>query len=598
MRNMLMRTGVMIVLCLSMASAPVIVPAEEETAVSVEISSEDRQSLDQYFENRAQNFFGKTSADGWMQEEQLQRIEALQQWMDSCEFTVESANVSFSVNSILEGNETETVILGSEWNTLQYRFGDETELRSMEFETPHLLHIAKATHEITSDCYSEYTGYEYGSKEELAYVRIGEIPGNLSGQEREEDQILVQTDSDTISVYDAADGSLVSTLPGRLAEATGSMLLKEGAAASVCDDKTKEFQIYISGESELRPEKYQYLRFLTDTLYTDSSADLNISGDLYEIPDIKVSSQQGIFQRAGDYIFTEDSIYDLDGKLLGTHPAFTFVYGMPEDNVLGCDLSSGTYVMFDCKNLEVLWTEDQMSYADAAGGTISWTTASGEGLITDLDHTEIISEADWKSRNADRNPDGTNLTLISKNPETGDAVLRLKADDGMHYYICDDQMNIREDLAAAQVSVCWKDGTQIPLKWSAPEDGVLALENLWTGESIRIPVDLGTAEIADVTVTGAGNVYGVLIVTRNPDGRYGIITTSEEVISGPTENVLAETVLMEDAATVKVMEYTGSSQTVKYLDPDGNALADQDVIYADQDRICVSDGDGISVLPR
>ena len=55
---------------------------------------------------------------------------------------------------------------------------------------------------------------------------------------------------------------------------------------------------------------------------------------------------------------------------------------------------------------------------------------------------------------------------------------------------------------------------------------------------------------------------------------------------------------MEDAATVKVMEYTGSSQTVKYLDPDGNALADQDVIYADQDRICVSDGDGISVLPR
>lgn len=66
MRNMLMRTGVMIVLCLSMASAPVIVPAEEETAVSVEISSEDRQSLDQYFENRAQNFFGKTSADGWM----------------------------------------------------------------------------------------------------------------------------------------------------------------------------------------------------------------------------------------------------------------------------------------------------------------------------------------------------------------------------------------------------------------------------------------------------------------------------------------------------------------------------------------------------
>ena len=49
----------------------------------------------------------------------------------------------------------------------------------MMFETMHVLHISEITHEITSDCYSEYTGYQYGSQEELSYVQIGENNGEL-----------------------------------------------------------------------------------------------------------------------------------------------------------------------------------------------------------------------------------------------------------------------------------------------------------------------------------------------------------------------------------------------------------------------------------
>lgn len=49
----------------------------------------------------------------------------------------------------------------------------------MMFETMHVLHISEVTHEITSDCYSEYTGYQYGSQEELSYVQIGENNSEL-----------------------------------------------------------------------------------------------------------------------------------------------------------------------------------------------------------------------------------------------------------------------------------------------------------------------------------------------------------------------------------------------------------------------------------
>ena len=145
----------------------------------LQLDAEDEAVLNQYFQNRAENFYGNTVVDGWMKEEQQQRIAALSQWMESCGFKVEKATVAFTVNSVLAKNENETVVLGSEWNTLTYKFNSENESRNMMFETMHVLHISEVTHEITSDCYSEYTGYQYGSQEELSYVQIGENNSEL-----------------------------------------------------------------------------------------------------------------------------------------------------------------------------------------------------------------------------------------------------------------------------------------------------------------------------------------------------------------------------------------------------------------------------------
>ena len=145
----------------------------------LQLDAEDEEVLNQYFQNRAENFYGNTVVDGWMKEEQQQRIAALSQWMESCGFMVEKATVVFNVNSVLAKDENETVVLGSEWNTLTYKFDSENESRDMMFETMHVLHISEVTHEITSDCYSEYTGYQYGSQEELSYVQIGENNGEL-----------------------------------------------------------------------------------------------------------------------------------------------------------------------------------------------------------------------------------------------------------------------------------------------------------------------------------------------------------------------------------------------------------------------------------
>ena len=145
----------------------------------LQLDAEDEAVLNQYFQNRAENFYGNTVVDGWMKEEQQQRIAALSQWMESCGFKVEKATVAFTVNSVLAKDENETVVLGSEWNTLTYKFDSENESRDMMFETMHVLHISEITHEITSDCYSEYTGYQYGSQEELSYVQIGENNGEL-----------------------------------------------------------------------------------------------------------------------------------------------------------------------------------------------------------------------------------------------------------------------------------------------------------------------------------------------------------------------------------------------------------------------------------
>lgn len=172
MNKKIKRSLITIILALSVLLVYGSVFAEEEK-ISYSLNFEDETALNQYFQNRKENFYGNTVESGWIKEEQLNRIEALKQWMESCGFQVENADVQFEITSIEKEND-EVIISGSERNTLTYKFNSETESRNMIFETMHVLHLSESTHEITSDCYSEYTGYQYGDQEELSYVKIGE----------------------------------------------------------------------------------------------------------------------------------------------------------------------------------------------------------------------------------------------------------------------------------------------------------------------------------------------------------------------------------------------------------------------------------------
>lgn len=152
--------------------------AETQEESQYSLTSIDKSALDEYFQNRAKNFMGETTAEGWIKEEQQKRIEAIDSWTEGLGITIEKADVSYTIGEIIKHDSEETVLYISEWNTLAYKFNSENESREMIFETAHIVHISEDTHEIISDTYDEYTGYRYGSEAELQQVAIGENIGD------------------------------------------------------------------------------------------------------------------------------------------------------------------------------------------------------------------------------------------------------------------------------------------------------------------------------------------------------------------------------------------------------------------------------------
>ena len=110
--------------------------------ISYSLNFEDETALNQYFQNRKENFYGNTVESGWIKEEQQQRILALEQWKKDCEFCIENVNIEFVVSEVIK-NANETIITGSEWNQIDYRFNYENSSRSMLFETVHVIHVSE-----------------------------------------------------------------------------------------------------------------------------------------------------------------------------------------------------------------------------------------------------------------------------------------------------------------------------------------------------------------------------------------------------------------------------------------------------------------------
>ena len=92
-----------VVLCMILACTNSIVAEEVTISGFVEqLDIADEMTLSNYFQNRAENFYGNTVESGWIKEEQQQRILALEQWKKDCEFCIENVNIEFVVGLIMK----------------------------------------------------------------------------------------------------------------------------------------------------------------------------------------------------------------------------------------------------------------------------------------------------------------------------------------------------------------------------------------------------------------------------------------------------------------------------------------------------------------
>ena len=138
---------------------------------AAEIAEEDYNVLlDSYFEQREQVFMGTGVASyNLVSEAGLNRNTYIEEWKRSLDISVENASIEYSVLDILNETQEETKLLVYEWVWLDYVCNGYNELENMGFGTYHVITFDKGVGEIElyGDAYSEITGYETGSNEDL-----------------------------------------------------------------------------------------------------------------------------------------------------------------------------------------------------------------------------------------------------------------------------------------------------------------------------------------------------------------------------------------------------------------------------------------------
>lgn len=126
--------------------------------------------LDSYFEQREQIFLG-TSAVSYnlSSEEDLNRNTYIEEWMSSLDISIENVNIEYSVLDTLNETQEETKLLVYEWVWLDYVCNGYDESENMGFGTYHVITFDKGVGEIElhGDAYSEITGYETGTVDDL-----------------------------------------------------------------------------------------------------------------------------------------------------------------------------------------------------------------------------------------------------------------------------------------------------------------------------------------------------------------------------------------------------------------------------------------------
>ena len=111
-------------------------------------------------------------------------------------------------------------------------------------------------------------------------------------------QFMVQTDESTVSVYNAWDGSLETTIAGKLLTGKKCVLVKNGERVPINNLQTVGYQMYVGGELQLSQEFHTYWNQLSDTVFTSSDSTLYSSGKLYSINGIELTQDNQVFRQS------------------------------------------------------------------------------------------------------------------------------------------------------------------------------------------------------------------------------------------------------------------------------------------------------------
>ena len=500
--------------------------------------------------------------------------------------------------------ETESEMESEEAETAET---EETKTEEIETETTEP-EITEGVSEASKETTAESTETAIQASQEVSQENLSNTPQDNGwlGQSNNY-QFVVQTDESTVSVYDAWDGSLKTTIPGALSAGKKCVLLKNGERVPIRNLNTGSYQMYVGGEKQLSPETYTYIEELSDTVFTSSDSLQFGSGNLYGINGVQLAENSQIFRREGDHIYSDDAVYDLDGQLLGQHQTCTVLQEFG-NYVLGCDYSTWDYILFDLNTMATVWTSSDrnLTYQSRADQTINWTNADGQCIVTDLMLNQKLTQADWFAQNAEweLTGTGTDMSIFCENEQTGQVIIQLRkmGRSNYLYYLCDNQYNIIEELPENQASMnCFIDGVRVPMRWNIAEDGTFTFTDIWTNEPIiTVPIDLQGGEIDTIEISGVGPMYGITVNTMNPNDLIALLISNGTVLSESRNYTILQTFIERSDEDTLVVYESGANTNTLYFNANGEPLAEQDkeVIYADRYAVCTVQDGKLSVTIR
>jgi len=122
-------------------------------------------ALNEYFSAREELYtVGSTSFDAG-------RLETIQQWKDRLEITIQSTDVTFSVNEVISVTLSEAKVRVYEWVWINYNCNGYEKVEEMGYGVDHIIRLRSigGSYQVISDSYYDIAlDCEYGTQEDLA----------------------------------------------------------------------------------------------------------------------------------------------------------------------------------------------------------------------------------------------------------------------------------------------------------------------------------------------------------------------------------------------------------------------------------------------